>query len=87
MNVPPSTPLDALKNAAARYRAILRNCEVGSTPEVQREWDDRIMTAEVALEAALLEAEVMKPDDAIQSISVSSNVVVVLFEDGRTYHV
>lgn len=69
---------DAVRNAAARYRAILRNNEVGSTPAQQREWDDRVATAEVVLERTLLDSGAMSPDEAIESIAVISGGVSVL---------
>jgi hypothetical protein len=83
--LPPSTPLDAVMNAAIRYRAIVHNREVDSTPEQQRDWDERVGLAEVALEKALLEAGAMGEEDGIESISTENRDVTVLFDDMSMY--
>jgi hypothetical protein len=80
-STPPVPPEEgAIKNAAIRWKAILHNREAESTPEQQRAWDDRIMTAEVAIERALLDAGKMSENDAVTLITLRGRQVLVYLE-------
>ena len=71
----------AVIEAALKYRAIAHNRPVNQTLEEHRLNDARVGMAEIRLEGALLKAGLMKPEDAIETIAISTGEIVVELED------
>ena len=77
---------EALLTAIAKYKAIRHNRPAGQTDEQQDATDDRVFTAEIELEAQLLAAGLMSPDDGILSAELGSEFLTVVFEFGTTWN-
>jgi len=71
----------AVVEAALKYRAIAHNRPYGQTIEEHRSNDERVGMAEIRLEGALLKAGLMKPEDAIETILIDADKIVVELED------
>lgn len=71
----------AVIDAALKYRAVARNRPHGQTLEEHRSNDGRVGMAEIRLEGELLKSGLMTPEDAIESISIEPDKLVVELED------
>jgi len=71
----------AVVKAALKYRAVVHNRPHGQTLEEHRSNDERVGMTEIRLEGALLKAGLMKPEDAIETITIGAGEIVVELED------
>lgn len=71
----------AVIDAALKYRAVAHNRPHGQTLEEHRSDDERVGMAEIRLEGELLKSNLMKPEDAIESINIEADKLVIELED------
>lgn len=71
----------AVVSAALKYRAVAHNRPHGQTLEEHRSNDERVGMAEIRLEGELLKSGLMTANDAIESISIEPDKLVVELED------
>lgn len=71
----------AVIDAALKYRAVAHNRPHGQTLEEHRSTDERVGMAEIRLEGELLKSGLMSPEDAIESIGIEPDKIVIELED------
>ena len=71
----------AVISAAMKYRAVVHNRPHGQTLEEHRSSDERVGMAEIRLEGELLKSNLMMSTDAIETINIEADKLVIELED------